>query len=79
LAFPVASQLCTRYATQVSFRRSAGTEDTVRISITPSAGAEDGYKAKIAKFGRTLERFNPEAFSDVLEEVCRSLQVCYPS
>lgn len=45
LPFPVAGQLCTRFATQVSFRRSATAhEDIVTVTIIPAADAEAAYK-----------------------------------
>ena len=53
LPFPVASQLCTRFATQVSFRRvSHHAHDVITISIFPGPEADDDHKKKLAKYGR---------------------------
>ncbi|MCJ1397212.1 hypothetical protein MMC11_000404 [Xylographa trunciseda] len=72
LPFPVASQLCTRFATQVSFRRSAtNTNDVISISIVPATDAEDEYKDKLFKFGRELEELSSETFNGILAEAAK--------
>ncbi|MCJ1383813.1 hypothetical protein MMC17_006927 [Xylographa soralifera] len=72
LPFPVASQLCTRFATQVSFRRSAtDAKDVITISIVPATDAEDEYKDKLSKFGRELEELSSGTFNEILTEAAK--------
>ncbi|MCJ1282732.1 hypothetical protein MMC26_002057 [Xylographa opegraphella] len=52
LPFPIASQLCTRFATQVSF---------------PTDAADD-YKAKLSRFAREVTVLSSEKFSEILAE-----------
>ncbi|MCJ1259264.1 hypothetical protein MMC24_007100 [Lignoscripta atroalba] len=68
LPFPVASQLCTRFATQVSFRRSATDEEKTTVSIIPAADADDTYKQKVAAYTRNLDEFSASTFGEVLNE-----------
>ena len=70
LTFPVAGQLCTRFATQVSFRRSATAhEDIVTVTIIPAADAEPAYKQKLEAYNRVMKDFSAVAFGKVLNEV----------
>ncbi|MCJ1393301.1 hypothetical protein MMC18_006173 [Xylographa bjoerkii] len=69
LPFPVAGELCTRFATQVSLRRSSKTAQNVyTISIIPAADASDQYKQKLASYQTTLHEFDEESFSKVLQD-----------
>jgi len=71
LPFPIASQLCTRFATQVSFRRvSHHAHDIITISIVPGPEADDAHKNKLAKYGRELKELTSSGFKEVLDEVC---------
>lgn len=73
LAFPVASDLCTRFATQVVLRRSIDVEASVAVSIIPGpeAQADPEQKQKLEEFQKTfLEAdFGPDAFKTILDEV----------
>ncbi|KAL9121034.1 MAG: hypothetical protein Q9187_002408 [Circinaria calcarea] len=69
LPFPVASQLCTRFATKVSFRRlaTAPRKKTITITIIPAKDALEPYKQKLASFSRKLTDLTAETFSDILK------------
>jgi len=70
LPFPVASQLCTRFATQVSFRRvPKHAQDVITISIVPAADADDIHKEKLASYSRELKELTSDKFKEVLDEV----------
>ncbi|KAI9719100.1 MAG: hypothetical protein M1812_003730 [Candelaria pacifica] len=75
LPFPVASGLCTRFATQIVFRRSKSTEDTIIVSIIASPAADDEHKKKLGQFLRAMNEFSAETFAQVLDEaaVCMGL------
>ena len=76
LSFPIASELCTRFATQIVLRRSPEAESLVTVSILPGPTARDDEerKAKLQAFGRTLETVSLDAdeFAKILDEVCTS-------
>ncbi len=69
LPFPVASELCTRFATQIVFRRSKSTEDIIVVSIIPSSSADEDHKKKLGQFLRAMNEFSAETFAQVLNEV----------
>ena len=71
LPFPVASQLCTRFATKVSFRRSATAPigKTITITIIPAKDASEPYKQQLASFTHKITEFTAETFKDMLQEV----------
>lgn len=70
LPFPVASQLCTRFGTQVSFRRvPKHAQDVITISIVPAADADDIHKEKLASYSRELKELTSDKFKEVLDEV----------
>lgn len=69
LPFPVASQLCTRFVTQVSFRRSAESKEVVNVSIIPNPDAGDKYKKELAAFNRNIAPFSAEGFAVLLDQV----------
>ena len=70
LPFPVAGQLCTRFATQVSFRRlKEATSQTVVVTIFPPADSSDAHKNKMAAFKSKVRVLNQETFAKVLDEV----------
>lgn len=71
LSFPVASELCTRHATQIVLRRTQEEEGSVKVSIIPGPSASDSEKHLLEGFARTLNEveFTAEAFKTLLEEV----------
>jgi hypothetical protein len=73
LSFPVASDLCTRFATQIVLRRAPASEAEVRITIIPgpdAQGDEEALDALLA-FDKTLsaEEFDSERFQEIFDEV----------
>ena len=75
LSFPIASDLCTRFATQIVLRRAPASEAAVSISIIPgpAANTNDEVKKKLLSFGRKMEAgaFGSVEFSSILDEECR--------
>ncbi|KAF4547271.1 Dynamin central region-containing protein 2 [Elsinoe fawcettii] len=56
LSFPIASELCTRYATQITLRRAHETESMVRVSILPGheANLDENRRDALLEFSREL-------------------------
>lgn len=73
MPFPVASELCTRFATQIVFRRSPTTKESITVSIIPSANADDVARKKLGAFSRAMTEFSAETFGQVLDEVAPGL------
>ncbi len=73
MPFPVASELCTRFATQIVFRRSPTTEESITVSIIPAANSDDAQKKKLGGFSRSMTEFSAETFAQVLDEVLLGL------
>ncbi len=73
MPFPVASELCTRFATQIVFRRSPTTEESITVSIIAAANADDGARKKLGGFSRSMTEFSAETFAQVLDEVTLGL------
>lgn len=69
LPFPVASGLCTRFVTQVVFRRTPSKQKTIVVSIIPAADADDAYKQELKKYRRAFEELSLDTFAEVLDEV----------
>ena len=68
LPYPRDSTLCTRFATQITFRRSPTTN--VTVSIIPALGAHTEYTAKIRKWRKNdLRALDSGTFADILKEV----------
>lgn len=79
LYFPVASDLCTRHATQIVLRRVAAHEAALRISILPGHSSIDkaGEKERLDKFARCIKAtaFGADEFASILDEVRRASMV----
>ncbi|KAI9699778.1 MAG: hypothetical protein M1836_002813 [Candelina mexicana] len=75
LPFPVASELCTRFATQIVFRRSKSPEETITVSIIPAANSGEAHKQKLGKFTTTMPDLTVESFGKLLNDaaVCMGL------
>lgn len=73
LAFPIASDLCTRFATQIVLRRTPAEEANVKVSIIPGPEAQtnDHLKNYLAGFKHTSEdsEFGAEEFAGLLSNV----------
>ncbi|KAK6519931.1 hypothetical protein TWF506_000225 [Arthrobotrys conoides] len=72
ISFPVASDLCTRFATQIVLRRADDDEGHVRASIIPGADAnlDLDVRDKLLEFQVSLTEaeFGPESFAKILDE-----------
>ena len=53
LPFPTASDLCTRFATQIVFRPAA--EKSIHVSIVAAPNAEDERNADLSEFRKELK------------------------
>ena len=72
LPFPRDSGLCTRFATQITFRRALETKTTV--SIIPAADAKVQHAEKLRSWRKdSLKSLDSETFVQVLKEVSRSI------
>jgi hypothetical protein len=73
LSFPVASDLCTRHATQIVLRRTTAHEAAIRVSIIsgPSSISNTDEKARLDKFARCIKEnaSSADEFSGILDEV----------
>ncbi|SLM33571.1 P-loop containing nucleoside triphosphate hydrolase [Lasallia pustulata] len=68
LPFPVASGLCTRFITQVIFRRTPLKQKSIVVSIVPAADADDAYKQELEEYRRDFEELPIDTFAEVLDE-----------
>lgn len=68
LPFPRDSGLCTRFATQITFRRTPKKEIT--ISVIPAVNADKDYANKLKGWVKSdLQTLGRPDFSNVLREV----------
>ena len=67
LPFPRDSGLCTRFATHITFRRSATTG--VSVSMLPTANAPSDHAETLRKYQVVLEALDQTAFGVILREV----------
>ena len=79
LSFPIASDLCTRFATQIVLRRAPTSEAEVTITIIPGPDAqahEETLKSLIG-FSKTLaaNEFDTEKFKAIFDEVSQLQQL----
>ena len=76
LPFPRDSGLCTRFATHITFRRSAMT--AVSVSIQPTANALPDHAEKLKQYKVQLDDLDQSMFTKILGEVClgRSSPLC---
>jgi hypothetical protein len=71
LPFPRDSTLCTRFATQIIFRRAAGQVGrSIRASIKPAPQSDPECVARLKAWSRCESAsLDPKAFSDMINEV----------
>lgn len=73
LSFPVASDLCTRFATQIVLRRTSSDEAGAKITIIPGPAAQqdETQEEKLKSFERVLEadKFDSDEFGRVFDQV----------
>jgi hypothetical protein len=74
LSFPIASDLCTRFATQIVLRRAPAKDAEVRVTIIPGpiAQSDEEIKERLVRFERKLstEEFDSEVLHNIFDEVC---------
>ncbi|KAI5784408.1 dynamin [Pyronema domesticum] len=71
IPFPVASKLCTRYATQINFRRTP--HEYVNVSITPSPDSDSSRLDSMRAFHRHVPNLTEEIFSDILADASKAM------
>ena len=65
---PRDSGLCTRFATQIVFRRAL--EELVSVSIIPDAASDAAHRATIQSWGRNdVFALDAETFTNIMREV----------
>lgn len=70
MPFPRNSGLCTRFATQIIFRRAPTT--SISVSIIPSANATKENNEKLRAWKKEgLQELQREVFAEILNEVSR--------
>lgn len=70
MPLPRDSGLCTRFATQIIFKRSAS--ETISVSILGSADSTAEHKAHLQSWTkRQVETLDSETFTDIMSEVFR--------
>ncbi|KAL5334146.1 P-loop containing nucleoside triphosphate hydrolase protein [Aspergillus crustosus] len=83
LSFPVASDLCTRFATQIVLRRAPADKAAARITIIPgpSSQVDERLKESLEKFERVLAiaEFGTDEFGRVFDEAAEAMGIPGPS
>ncbi|KAI9812239.1 MAG: hypothetical protein M1832_000471 [Thelocarpon impressellum] len=83
IAFPVASGLCTRFATQIVLRRTPASEGCVKVSIIPgpSASLNEPLKEALLKYGFTMDKdgLDGERFATILNEAAELMGLPHPN
>lgn len=64
---PRDSGLCTRFATQIVFRRA--TEERVRVSIVPSLDSSQEHRSETEAWGKDVADLNTQVFSNIMRDV----------
>lgn len=71
LPFPRHSGLCTRFATQITFQRSA--KKSIAVSIVPYKNASPEHTQRVKEWSRTnLQTLDAKSFSEIMKEVIPS-------
>lgn len=73
LPFPRDSGLCTRFATQIIFRRlHDGKGRTIAASIIPASDTDLEHTAELKQWrASNMETLDAESFASMMSEVCR--------
>ncbi|KAL5372019.1 hypothetical protein PMIN02_012705 [Paraphaeosphaeria minitans] len=83
LSFPVASDLCTRFATQIVLRRAPAHEAQVKITIIPGPDAQGDEETLdfLLSFTKTLsaEEFDSERFQEIFNEAAERMGLPGPN
>jgi GTPase SAR1 family protein len=74
LSFPIASDLCTRFATQIVLQRTPGGKSLVKATIVPGPSSLDDetQKKRLLEFDMQMDadELSGSKFAWVLDEVC---------
>ena len=74
LPFPRDSGLCTRFATQITFRRDPIKK--INVSIIPGPNASEQHSAAVGAFAKSdLKHLDPDSFATIMREVCNSKNI----
>ncbi|GAB1212161.1 hypothetical protein ATERTT37_001291 [Aspergillus terreus] len=69
LPFPRDSGLCTRYASQIIFRRRKDlTRCEIKASMIPAAGSDSEHGARLKSWDAQISEVDPQSFARVMEE-----------
>jgi hypothetical protein len=69
LPFPRDSGLCTRYASQIIFRRRKDlTRCEIKASVIPAAGSDPERGARLKSWDAQISEVDPQSFARVMEE-----------
>jgi hypothetical protein len=60
--------LCTRFATQIIFRRAA--QEQVVVSIIPDQHASTEHSNRVKGWVRTISSLDFDTFKQIMQEVC---------
>jgi hypothetical protein len=69
LPFPRESGLCTRFATQITFRRSP--ESNIAASIIPDCNSSGDHQEKVRQWSKNLQCLDAISFASIMAEVSR--------
>lgn len=72
LPFPRDSGLCTRFATQITFRRAPN--KLISVSIIPARDSSEEHQDEVRRWSKTdLKELTPKEFAGIMQEVltCR--------
>jgi hypothetical protein len=64
---PCDSGLCTRFATQIVFRRA--TQQQILVSIIPDRDASREHINLVTAWGRSVPDLDPDTFKEIMQEV----------
>jgi hypothetical protein len=73
---PRDSGLCTRFATQIIFRRAE--REQVVVSIIPDQHASPEHSNQVKDWGRTILSLNSDTFKGIMQEVCFTIKLLIP-
>jgi hypothetical protein len=67
LPFPRDSGLCTKFATQITFRRAS--EHSVKATILPDANSSKQNREHVQKWGKEIKQLDTSTFATIMKEV----------
>ncbi|GAW19361.1 hypothetical protein ANO14919_088470 [Xylariales sp. No.14919] len=74
LPFPRDSELCTRFATQIIFRRAK--EESIVAFIVPAEDASAEHQAGVRGWRKELQVLDSPVFASIISEVPKSILAC---